>query len=97
MDWVLLKIVQTFRLSVGPKSVQESAHFLFDFSRPESLRRNFDETMRHWTRRFTAQMYESCPSTEHLQFRNPQERPSKKTLRKHSRHVVGGNVMFDLE
>ena len=39
-------IVKTIRLSFGPKSI---------FFRLDSLRRNYGETMRHWTRRFTLQ------------------------------------------
>ena len=46
-------IVKTIRLSVGPKSTQEGVRLLLDFFRLDSLRRNFGETMRHWTRRYT--------------------------------------------
>ena len=48
-------IVKTIRLSVGPKSIQEGVRLLLDFFRLDSLRRNYGETMRHWTRRFTLQ------------------------------------------
>ena len=48
-------IVKTVRLSTGPKSVQEGVRLLLDFFRLGSLRRNYGETMRHWTRRFTLQ------------------------------------------
>ena len=48
-------IVKTIRLSVGPKSLQEGVRLLLDFFRLDSLRRNYGETMRHWTRRFTLQ------------------------------------------
>ena len=50
-----LMIVKTIRLSVGPKSIQEGVRLLLDFFRLDSLRRNYGETMRHWTRRFTLQ------------------------------------------
>ena len=50
-----LIIVKTIRLSVGPKSTQEDVRLLLDFFRLESLRRNYGETTRHWTRRFTLQ------------------------------------------
>ena len=50
-----LMIVKTIRLSVGPKSIQEGVRLLLDFLRLDSLRRNYGETMRHWTRRFTLQ------------------------------------------
>ena len=50
-----LMIVRTIRLSVGPKSIQEGVRLLLDFFRLDSLRRNYGETMRHWTRRFTLQ------------------------------------------
>ena len=50
-----LMIVKTIRVSVGPKSTQESVRLLLDFFRLDSLRRNHGETMRHWTRRFTLQ------------------------------------------
>ena len=51
-----LMIVKTIRLSVGPKSTQEAVRLLlFDFFRLGSLQRNYGETMRHWTRRFTLQ------------------------------------------
>ena len=50
-------IVKTIRLSVGPKVSQESVCLLLDFFGLDSLRRNYGETMRHWTRRFTLQ----CP------------------------------------
>ena len=50
-----LMIVKTTRLSVGPKSVQEGVRLLLDFFRLDSLRRNYGEAMRHWTRRFTLQ------------------------------------------
>ena len=48
-------IVKTIRLSVGPKSIQEGVPLLLDFFRLDSVRRNYGETMRHWTRRFTLQ------------------------------------------
>ena len=48
-------IVKRIRLSVGPKSTQEGVRLLLDFFGLESLRRNYGETMRHWTRRFTLQ------------------------------------------
>ena len=44
-----LMIVKTIRLSVGPKSTQEGVRLLLDFFRLDSLRRNYGETMRHWT------------------------------------------------
>ena len=44
-----LMIVKTIRLSVGPTSIQEGVRLLFDFFRLDSLRRNYGETMRHWT------------------------------------------------
>ena len=50
-----LMIVKTMRLSGGPKSMQGGVRMLLDFSRLDSLRRNYGETMRHWTRRFTLQ------------------------------------------
>ena len=50
-----LMIVKTTRLSVGPKSIHEGVRLLLDFFRLDSLRRNYGETMRHWTRRFTLQ------------------------------------------
>ena len=51
-----LMIVKTIRLSVGPNSTQEAVRLLLlDFFRLNSLRRNYGETMRHWTRRFTPQ------------------------------------------
>ena len=50
-----LMIVRTIRLSVGPKSIQEGVRLLLDFFRLDSLRRNYGETMRHWTRRSTLQ------------------------------------------
>ena len=50
-----LMIVKTIRLSVGPKSTQEAVRLLLDFFRLDALRRNYDETMKHWTRRFTLQ------------------------------------------
>ena len=40
-----LVIVKTIRLSVGPKSTQESVQM--DFFRPDSRRRNYGETRRH--------------------------------------------------
>ena len=51
-------IVKTIRLSVAPKSIQEGVRLLLDFFRLDSLRRNYGETMRHWTRRFTLQYTE---------------------------------------
>ena len=42
-----LVIVKTIRLSVGPKSTQESVRFLLDFFRLGSRRRNYGETRRH--------------------------------------------------
>ena len=45
--------VKTIRLSVGPKSTQEGVRLVF--FRLDSLRRNYGETIRHWTRRFTKQ------------------------------------------
>ena len=48
-------VMKTIRLSVGPKSTQEGVRLLLDFFRLDSLRRNYGETMRHWTRRFTLQ------------------------------------------
>ena len=48
-------IVKTTRLSVGPKSIQEGVWLLLDFFRLDSLRRNYGENMKHWTRRFTLQ------------------------------------------
>ena len=50
-----LMIVKTIRLSIGPKSTQEGVRLLLDFFRLDSLRRNYGETMRHWTRRFPLQ------------------------------------------
>ena len=50
-----LMVVKTIRLSVGPKSTQEAERLLLDFFGLDSLRRNYGETMRHWTRRFTLQ------------------------------------------
>ena len=50
-----LMMVKNIRFSVGPKSIQEGVRLLFDFFRRDSLRRNYGETMRHWTRRFTLQ------------------------------------------
>ena len=47
--------VKTLRLSVGSKSIQEGVRLLLDFFRLGSLRRNYGETMRHWTRRLTLQ------------------------------------------
>ena len=49
-----LMIVKTIRLSVGPKSTQESVRLLLDFFRLDSLRRNHGVTMRHWTSIHTA-------------------------------------------
>ena len=37
------------------KSTQERVRLLLDFCRLDFLRRNYGETMRHWTRRFTLQ------------------------------------------
>ena len=51
----VLMIVKTIRLSAGPKSTQEGVRWLLDFFRLDSLRRNYGETMRRWTRRFTPQ------------------------------------------
>ena len=49
-------IVITIRLSLsGPKSTKEGVRLLLDFFRLDFLRRNYGETMRHWTRRFTLQ------------------------------------------
>ena len=50
-----LMIVKTIRLSIGPKSIQEGVRLLLDFFILDSLRRNYGETMRHWTRRFPLQ------------------------------------------
>ena len=50
-----LMIVKTIRLSVGTKSTQEAVRLLLDFFKLGSLPRNYGETMRHWTRRFTLQ------------------------------------------
>ena len=50
-----LLIVKTIRLAVGPKSTQEAVWLLLDFFRHDFLRRNYGETMRHWTRRFKKQ------------------------------------------
>ena len=50
-----LMIVKTIRLSVGLKSTLEGVRLLLDFFRLDSLRRNYGETLRHWTRRFTLQ------------------------------------------
>ena len=50
-----LMIVKTIRLSVGPKSTQESVRLLLDFFRLDSLQRNYRETLRHLTRCFTLQ------------------------------------------
>ena len=50
-----LMIVKTMCLSVGPKSIQGGVRLLFDFFRLDSFRRNYGETMRHWTGRFTLQ------------------------------------------
>ena len=36
-------------------STQEGVRLLLDFFRLDSLRRNYGETMRHWTRRFKLQ------------------------------------------
>ena len=46
-------IVKTILLSVGPKSIQEGVRLMLDFFRLDSLRRNYGETVRHWTCRFT--------------------------------------------
>ena len=48
-------VVKTISLSVGPKSTREGVRLLLDFFRPDSLRRNYGETVCHWTRRFTVQ------------------------------------------
>ena len=48
-------IVKTIRLPVGRKSTHGGVRLLLDFFRLVSLRRNDDEIMRHWTRRFTLQ------------------------------------------
>ena len=48
-----LVIVKTNRLSVGPKSTQESVRLLLDFFRVDSRRRSYGET--NETRRFTLQ------------------------------------------
>ena len=50
-----LMIVKTIRLPVGPTSIQEGVRLLLDFFRLDSIRRNYGETMRHWTRRLTLQ------------------------------------------
>ena len=50
-----LLIVKTIRLAVGPKSTQEAVWLLLDFFRLDFLRRNYGETVRHWTRRFNFQ------------------------------------------
>ena len=42
-------IVKTVHFSVGHQSTQEGVRFLLDFFRLDSLRRNYGETMRHWT------------------------------------------------
>ena len=42
-------------VSVGPKSIQEGVLLLLDFFSLDSLRRNYGETVGHWTRRFTLQ------------------------------------------
>ena len=55
-DWSgALMTVTTLRLSVGSMSIQEGVRLLLDFFRLGSLRRNYGETMRHWTRRLTLQ------------------------------------------
>ena len=62
-------IVKTIRLSVGPKSTQEGVRLQLDFFRLDS-RRNYDETMRHWTRTIHTAILESWSSTERFKFRN---------------------------
>ena len=47
--------VKTIPRSVGPKSIQDGVRLLLDFFKLDSLRRNYGETMKHWTRRFTWQ------------------------------------------
>ena len=74
-----LMIVKTIRLSVGPKSTQEGVRLLLDFFRLDSLRRNYVEIMRHWTRRFTLQY------TEVGQALNT----SNSEISEHSRHLSG--------
>ena len=52
-------MVKTIRLSLAPKSTQEAVRLvLLDFFRLDSQRRNYGETTRHWTRRFTLQYTE---------------------------------------
>ena len=80
-----LMIVKTIRLSVGPMSIQEGVRLLLDFFRLDFLRRNYGETMRHWTRRFTLQHSKSWPSTERFKCRNQQGF----SARKHSRYFAG--------
>ena len=77
-------IVKTIRLSVGPMSTQEAVRLLLDFFRLDSLRRNYGETIRHWTRRFTA-ILESWKSIGRLKFQNQQGL----SARKHSRYFAG--------
>ena len=64
--------VKTIRISVGPKSTQEAVRLLLDFFRLHSLRRNYGETMRHWTRRIHFAILESWPSTERVKCRKQQ-------------------------
>ena len=61
-----LMIVKTIRLSVGPNSTQEAVRLLY-FYGLDSLRRNYGETMRHWTRRFTLQYSKVGPALDTLQ------------------------------
>ena len=74
-------IVKTIRLSVDPKSTQESIRLLLDFFRLDCLRRNYGETMRHWTRRFTLQY----SGIEDLKFRDQQILSARKL----SRYLAG--------
>ena len=72
-------IVKTIRLSVGPKSTQEGVRLMLDFFRLDSLRRNYGETMRHWTRRFALQNSKVGQAlTERFKFRNQQGLSARK-------------------
>ena len=75
-----LMIVKTIRLSVGPKSIQEGVRLLLDFFRLDSLRQNYGETMRHWTRRFTLQYSKVGQAFERFKCRNQQKTFCTKTF-----------------
>ena len=88
-----LMIVKTIRLSVDPKSTQEAVQLLLDFFKLDSLQRNYCKTMRHWIRRFTTNILESWPGTEHVKCRNQHGF----SAREHSRYFAGWNFRFDFE